>query len=210
MEAALFTKMLSGQKCTGFEKLGYKFPQADIGEFVGLLKTASTIPCHSRIFPQDVVYLPSIAQVHLSAAKVLLTPQNSMQLYGVKAMEEEIASTFTIEQVDFYLDSVRKILSGLAPADENESRIFGMKRVEFISDLGNQITDASIHRLYEMAIGAYLLRKTVCFPASSTGTIVYMLSAQRWSMLVCPGRSCQHIWRSWSLLSTKTRRSTIC
>ncbi len=35
-------------------------------------------------------------------------PQNSTQLYGVKAMEEEIVSTFTIEQVDFTRDSVRK------------------------------------------------------------------------------------------------------
>ena len=158
MEAALFTKMLSDKSVLDLKKLGYKFPQADIGEFVGLLKNGFYHSLPLKDFSgQDVVYLPSIAQVHLSAAKVLLTPQNSMQLYGVKAMEEEIVSTFTIEQVDFTRDSVRKILSGLAPADENESRIFGMKKgLEFISDLGNQITEASIHRLYEMAIGAYL------------------------------------------------------
>lgn len=97
------------------------------------------------------------AQVRLSAAKVLLTPQNSTQLYGVKAMEEEIVSTFTIEQVDFTRDSVRKILSGLAPTDESENRIFGMKKgLEFISDPANQITEETIHQLYEMAIGAYL------------------------------------------------------
>ena len=158
MEAALFTKMLSDKSVLDLKKLGYKFPQADIGEFVGLLKNGFYHSLPLKDFSgQDVVYLPSIAQVHLSAAKVLLTPQNSMQLYGVKAMEEEIVSTFTIEQVDFTRDSVRKILSGLASADENESRIFGMKKgLEFISDLGNQITEASIHRLYEMAIGAYL------------------------------------------------------
>ena len=94
--------------------------------------------------------------MRLSAAKVLLTPQNNTQLYGVKAMEE-IVSTFTIEQVDFTRDSVRKILSGLAPTDESESRIFGMKKgLEFISDPANQITEETIHQLYEMAIGAYL------------------------------------------------------
>ena len=90
MEAALFTKMLSDKSVLDLKKLGYKFPQADIGEFVGLLKNGFYHSLPLKDFSgQDVVYLPSIAQVHLSAAKVLLTPQNSMQLYGVKAMEEE-------------------------------------------------------------------------------------------------------------------------
>ena len=95
--------------------------------------------------------------MRLSAAKALLTPRNSTKLYGVKAMEEEIASTFTIEQVNFTRDSVRKILSGLAPTDESENRIWGMKKgLEFISDPANQITEETIHHLYEMTIGAYL------------------------------------------------------
>lgn len=37
----------------------------------------------------SLVFLDSVAQVHLSAAKVLLTPQSSTKLYGVKAMEED-------------------------------------------------------------------------------------------------------------------------
>ena len=168
MEAALFTKMLSDKSVLDLKKLGYKFPKADIGEFVELLKNGFYHSLQLKDFSgQDVVYLPSIAQVHLSAAKVLLTPQNSMQLYGVKAMEEEIISTFTIEQVDFTRDSVRKILSGLAPTDESESRIFGMKKgLEFISDPANQITEDSIHRLYEMAIGAYLPEEDRLLPGN--------------------------------------------
>lgn len=39
MEAALFTKMLSDKKLTDLKKLGYKYPQADIQEFIGLLKS---------------------------------------------------------------------------------------------------------------------------------------------------------------------------
>ena len=82
-------------------------------------------------------------------------------------MEEEIISTFTIEQVDFTRDSVRKILSGLAPADESESRIFGMKKgLEFISDLSNQITEETIHQLYETAIGAYLSEEDRLLPGN--------------------------------------------
>ena len=44
----------------------------------------------------------------------------------------------------------RAYFSGLAPTDESESRIFGMKKgLEFISDPANQITEETIHRLYE-------------------------------------------------------------
>ena len=129
MDAALFTKMLSDKNVLDLRKLGYKYPQADIEEFTELLKNGFYRSLPLKDFSgQNIVYLSSIAQVRLSAAKVLLTPQNSTQLYGVKAMEEEIVSTFTIEQVDFTRDSVRKILSGLAPTDESESRIFGMKK----------------------------------------------------------------------------------
>ena len=158
MDAALFTKMLSDKSVLDLRKLGYKFPKADIKEFTKLLKNGFYHSLPLKDFSgQDLVYLSNITQVHLSAAKVLLTPQNSTQLYGVKAMAEEIISTFTIEQVDFTRDSVRKILSGLAPTDESESRIFGMKKgLEFISDPANQITEESIYHLYEMAIGAYL------------------------------------------------------
>ena len=158
MDAALFTKMLSDKSVLDLRKLGYKFPKADIKEFTELLKNGFYHSLPLKDFSgQDLVYLSNITQVHLSAAKVLLTPQNSTQLYGVKAMAEEIISTFTIEQVDFTRDSVRKILSGLAPTDESESRIFGMKKgLEFISDPANQITEESIYHLYEMAIGAYL------------------------------------------------------
>ena len=158
MDAALFTKMLSDKSVLDLKKLGYKYPQADIGEFVSLLKNGFYHPLPLRDFSgQELVYLNSVAQVHLSADRILLTPQSSTQLYGTKAMEEEIISTFTIEQVDFSRDSVRKILSGFAPADESENRIYGMKKgLEFISDPANRITEASIHQLYETAIGAYL------------------------------------------------------
>lgn len=158
MDAALFTKMLSNQSALDLRKLGYKFPQADIKEFVELLKTGfyHTLPLKD-FSGQRIAYLSGIAQVRLSSAKVLLTPQSSSRRYGIKAMEEEISSTFLIEQVDFTRDGVRKILSGLAPSDESESRIFGMKRgLEFIGDPTNRITDETIHQLYETAIGAYL------------------------------------------------------
>ena len=39
MDAALFTKMLSDQSIIDLKKLGYKYPQADLKEFVALLGT---------------------------------------------------------------------------------------------------------------------------------------------------------------------------
>lgn len=158
MDAALFTKMLSDQRLTDLKKLQYKYPQADMAEFVSLLKGNfyKTLPLKD-FAGEPVVFLESTAQVHLSTAKVLLTPQNSTQLYGIKAMEEEIISTFTIENIDFSRDSVRKIMAGYAPADENENRIYGMKKgLEFISDRSHKITAENIFRLYQMSIGEFL------------------------------------------------------
>ena len=177
MDAALFTKMLSDKSVLDLKKLGYKYPQADMGEFVSLLKNGFYHPLPLKDFSgQSLVYLDSVAQVHLSAARILLTPQSSTQLYGAKAMEEEIISTFTIEQVDFSRDSVRKILSGFAPADESENRIYGMKKgLEFISDPANRITEASM-RPPSVPI---CRRKTGCAPAASTGTTACMWSAPR-------------------------------
>ena len=129
MDAALFAQLLSDKKVTNLKKLGYKYPQANIPEFIGLLKNGFYKPIPLKDFHgNSLVYLEGITQVHLSAAKILLTPQNSSQLYGTKAMEDEIISTFTIENIDFSRDSVRKIMAGYAPNDESENRIYGMKK----------------------------------------------------------------------------------
>ena len=151
MEAALFAKMMSDKSVTDLKKLGYKYPQADIAEFIGLLKTGfyTTLPMKD-FNGEPLVYLESVAQVHLSAAKILLTPHNSSQHYGIKAMEDEIVSTLTIEQIDTSRDSVRRILTGYAPASETENRIYGMKKgVEFIADPNHRITEENLHQLYD-------------------------------------------------------------
>ncbi len=118
--------------------------------------------------------------MHLSAARILLTPQSSTQLYGAKAMEEEIISTFTIEQVDFSRDSVRKILSGFAPADESENRIYGMKKglnSSAIPPTGSPNHPSTIcMRLPSVPI---CRRKTVCTPAAFIGMTACMWSAPR-------------------------------
>ena len=158
MDAKLFTQMLSDKHVTDLKKLGYKYPQADIPEFVGLLQNGFYKPLKLRDFAGNgLVFLESAARVHTAAAKVLLTPQQSTQTYGLKAMEEEIASTLTIENIDYTRDSVRRILSGHAPKDESENRILGMKiGFDFISNPCNEISVSNIYTLYQTAIGAYV------------------------------------------------------
>lgn len=168
MEAALFAKMMSDKSVTDLKKLGYKYPQADIAEFIGLLKTGfyTTLPMKD-FNGEPLVYLESVAQVHLSAAKILLTPHNSSQHYGIKAMEDEIVSTLTIEQIDTSRDSVRRILTGYAPASETENRIYGMKKgVEFIADPNHRITEENLHQLYEMTVGDFLAEEDRLLPGN--------------------------------------------
>ena len=166
MDAELFANMLSDKNIIDFRKLGYKYPQADLKEFVELLKNGfyKTLPLKD-FHGKNLVYLESVAQVRLSAAKLLLTPQSNGQIYGRKAMEDEILSTFTIEQIDTSRDSVRKILSGYAPTTESENRIYGMKKgLEFIGNPQHKITEENIFQLYTITVGAFLSEENRLLP----------------------------------------------
>ena len=166
MDAALFAKMLSDPMLVHLKKLKYKYPQADLSEFIALLQDGfyRSLPLYD-FHGNPVVYLENAAQLRLSAAKILLTPQNSAQLYGTQAMEREILSTFTIEQIDTSRSSVRRILSGYAPTNEREQRIYGMKRgLEFIADPNNKISEETIYQLYQMVIGAFLPEEDQLLP----------------------------------------------
>ena len=124
MEAALFAKMLSDPSILDLKKLSYKYPQADMQEFVGLLKAGFYRELSLRDFDgKPMVWLESVAQVSLSAVRVLMTPHQSARLYGAKAMEEEILATFQIEQINTTRESVHRILAGSAPANESEQRV---------------------------------------------------------------------------------------
>ena len=166
MDAALFAKMLSDPMLVHLKKLKYKYPQADLSEFIALLQDGfyRSLPLYD-FHGNPAVYLENAAQLRLSAAKILLTPQNSAQLYGTQAMEREILSTFTIEQIDTSRSSVRRILSGYAPTNEREQRIYGMKRgLEFIADPSNKINEETIYQLYLMVIGAFLPKEDQLLP----------------------------------------------
>lgn len=168
MEAALFAKMLSDPGILDLKKMGYKYGASDLQEFLALLKQDFYQPLPLHDFEGNpMVYLDSVVRVSLSAARVLLTPQQSTRLYGTKAMEEEIVSTFRIEQIDTSRESVRRILSGQAPKNDEEHRIYGMKLgLEFIADISHTITEENLFRLYQMTIGDFLPEEDRLLPGN--------------------------------------------
>ena len=158
MDASIFARILSDKGVTNLKKLGYKYPGVDMKELVELFRSSVYTTLPIRVFDgNDVVYMNNIAQYRMNTVKLLLMPKNTHGSFGLKAMEDEIASTLTIESIDFNRDSVRKILQGYAPSDEQENCIFGLKKgLEFIAEPSNAISEDSIFALYDMAIGRYL------------------------------------------------------
>lgn len=155
MDAIKFSKILSDKHISDFKKLKYKYSD-DFNEFVEILKSSYYEYLPIKDFKgKDLVYLKSSTGVNLSTVKLLYTHQNSA--YGAKALEDEIMATSAIESIDFSRDSVRKILKGYAPKDEEENRILGLKNgFEFISNKDNKITKENIYKLYMMSIGDFL------------------------------------------------------
>ena len=168
MDASLFAKMLSDKSITDLKKLGYKYPKADLQEFVALLKENFYHKLPLNDFGGErIVFLEGVTQVSLSAVRILLTPQRSDHLFGAKAMEDEILSTFRIEQINTTRDSVRRVLAGHSPRNEDEHRVYGMKRgLEFIADPSHTITEGNLYRLYQMTIGEFLPEEDQLLPGN--------------------------------------------
>ena len=53
MDAKLFTQLLSDKKVTNLKKLGYKYPQADISEFIAI-STLQTL-CALFVGPNPIL-----------------------------------------------------------------------------------------------------------------------------------------------------------
>ncbi|MGN0461016.1 MAG: Fic family protein, partial [Ruminococcus sp.] len=103
----------------------------------------------------NLVYLDSFAGINMNAFKTLIYPQSNS--YGEKAVENEIISTGKIENIDYNRESVRNILKGLAPKDDEENRIYGLKKgFDFIANKSNKITEENIYKLYVMTVGDFL------------------------------------------------------
>lgn len=127
-----------------------------MGEFLQLLKErfCAALPL-ADFNGREIVYRRDVPRARVGALRALMR-QRGQERFGLKAMEEEISASLTIENIDFSRESVRKILRGGQPRDESEDRVLGMKRgLEFIGDIRNLITEDNILRLYQMAVGSF-------------------------------------------------------
>ncbi len=155
MDIKVFTKMLKDTHFTDYQKMKYKYGD-DLNAFLQTLEELyyKTLPL-SDFDGNNIVFIENHVTVNQSAVKLLLQSQD--QHYGIKAAEDEIVATSAIESIDFCRDSVRKILKGMAPGDEQENRILGVKHgLEFIADTTNKITEENLYKLYMMTVGDFL------------------------------------------------------
>ena len=155
MDIEIFAKIFRDKNSVDYKKMKYKYGEK-FDAFLQALKELYYIKLPVLDFDgENLVFVDDGARIKQNAAKRLLSTQDNG--YGFRAAEDEIVATSAIESIDFSRDSVRKILKGMAPADEQENRILGIKRgIEFISVPENKITEESIYRLYMMTVGDFL------------------------------------------------------
>lgn len=155
MDITIFTQMLRDKHFVDYKKMSYKYPK-DFDDFLDNLKSLyyKSLPLLDSE-GNNLVFVDGIAKLNQNSLKLLLKSQT--ERYGILAAEQEIISTCAIENIDYSRESIRNILKGFAPKDEQEDRIMGLKRgFEFISNPANSITEENIYALYMMTIGNYL------------------------------------------------------
>lgn len=149
-----FTEILNDKIFGDYKKAAYKYGD-DFKEF--LTDLADIYYKELPLFDKNgapLVFIDGYAKLVQSSSKILLKEQS--ETYAVKCVEDEIISTCAIESIDFSRDSVLNILKGLAPKNNEETRIAGLKKgFEFISGR-NSITEENIYKLYMMTVGDFL------------------------------------------------------
>lgn len=166
MDGTKFAKMLSDKHLFELDCMAYKYSAADVREFSEILRQNFAQPLPLVDFAgQALVCLPNLAQISTKSMKQLLSVPAESQPFGVQAMTEEIHATLQIENIHSTRNSIRHILNGNAPRNEEENRIYGMKRgLDFIADQQNEITEENLHRLYQISTGEYLSAEDKLLP----------------------------------------------
>lgn len=164
MDAELFVQMLADEKMFDLKRMQYKYSAETVANFVKILKTGFYKELPLRDFTgSPVVHLPNAVRQNGFGLRVLLTPGSGA--FGIQAMEDEFQATLNIEQISSSRHSVRRILKGFAPENDEEIRLYGMKQgLDFIADRDNAINESSLRKLYDMAIGGFLMEENKLLP----------------------------------------------
>ncbi len=155
MDIRIFSEMLKDKHFCDYKKMKYKYND-NFDEYLNILTELYYKDLPLLDFDgTPIVFVENHSAINQNTLKRLLQPQE--QTYGIKAAENEIIATSSIENIDFSRDSVRRILKGMSPKDEQEDRILGIKKgMDFISDIANKITEENFHKLYMMTVGDFL------------------------------------------------------
>ena len=147
MKAELFAQMLADEKLFDLKRMQYKYSVESIAEFVKLLKNDFYQELPLRDFVgSPVVYLPNAIRQNGLGLRVLLTSGSGA--FGIQAMEDEFQATLNIEQISSSRHSVRRMLKGFAPENDEEIRLYGMKQgLDFIANRDNTIDEDALRKL---------------------------------------------------------------
>lgn len=157
MDAQKYIEMLGDKHFFDLKKMEYKYSKEDVSEMLTLLYANDGKQLSlTDIGNQQLLYINSMVTDPSAAMKSLMRYYGKDD-YSLTAIEDEIVSTLSIEQIDTSRESVRNVLSGFAPQNEAENRIAGMKKgFEFIADKNNRITAETVRYLYEIMVNPFL------------------------------------------------------
>ena len=157
MDAQKYIEMLGDKHFFDLKKMEYKYSKEDVSEMLSLLYANDGKQLSlTDVSDQQLLYINSMVTDPSAAMKSLMRYYGKDD-YSLTAIEDEIVSTLSIEQIDTSRESVRNVLSGFAPQNEAENRIAGMKKgFEFIADKNNRITAETVRYLYEIMVNPFL------------------------------------------------------
>ena len=158
MNTQEFVAMIKDKHFFELKRMQHKYSSEKVREMLDTLREMSYAELELKDFAgNNCVYLPAQSIISGTIIKKLIADNTSKEIFASKAMEEEIESTFRIENIESAHESVHRIMQGFAPQNKEEYEILGMKMgLEFIGDPKNMISEENLHLLYLMAIGNFL------------------------------------------------------
>lgn len=165
MDAALFARMFVDSDVVDVERLKEKYPEADGAEFMRILYSTiyRALPLRDEL-GQALMYSDYV-RMPADMLRLLLTPQRSGQVYGARAIEEEICALLTLEDLEFNPEHARMMVRGMRVTSAMDKRMKALKKgMEFIGEPKNKITEKRINVIYQMVVQPFAAAEEQLLP----------------------------------------------